>query len=170
MRTILLASVVASLVALTVACGEEPVDQLEQADGTIAGPVSKDEDVTEPAPAKTTPKSTTEAPKTTTTTTTTQQTPAKADPKTCDPGTAKTKKDCATCCAQKAPAKVVDSCACGAAGKCTTACEQNVCKGGLPDIQCGICLLKEGCDLGENLQDIGTESGACLAQCAGKPD
>lgn len=173
MRTSLLLSLVASLVGLSVACSEAPVDKLEQADGTIAGDTSRDEDETEPTTPKpaTTTKSETPKPATTTTTTTTTPAP-KADATTCDPGTAKTKKECGTCCAQKAPKKVVDSCACGATGKCTTACEQSVCKGGIPDFGCGLCLIQSGCDIGENLDlgDLGTETGACLALCAGKPD
>jgi len=162
MRTILLLSVLASLAGLTVACGDADTNQLAQAEVAQGedDSTAQDEDKTEPAKPAT---------KTETPAKTAPATPPKTDAKTCDPNTAATKKDCATCCAQKAPAKVVDSCACGVAGKCTTVCQENVCKGGIPDVKCGLCLIQEGCDFTAELGDIGTEAAECLQQCADKP-
>lgn len=166
MRTLLIASLLASFAALTVACGDAETDKLasDMANGRSDDSTEQDEDETEP----TTQAPKTQADKTPAPAQKTAPTPAKTEPNTCDPAKAETKEDCATCCAQKAPAKAVDSCACGAAGKCTTVCQESVCTGGLPDVQCGLCLIQQGCDLGETLGDVGTEAAACLQQCASK--
>ncbi|MBX3233204.1 MAG: hypothetical protein KIT84_20645 [Labilithrix sp.] len=161
MRTLLVLSLVATFAGLTVACGDGKADQLldrtDDDESTL-----QDEDETEPqrpAPAQTQTQPKTQQ---------SQQPAPTNEPNTCDPKTAATKADCAKCCGQQAPKKIVDSCACGTTGKCTTVCEENVCKGGLPNIECGICLLQNGCDLGD-LGNLGTEATECLQQCADKP-
>jgi hypothetical protein len=100
----------------------------------------------------------------------------------CDPAKTTSKEQCGECCALKtAPVKAINDCACGVASPCATTCGDSICKGGVPSIECGLCLLQNQCDL-SNLGGGNDDSGAgangangiddaasCIQQCASKP-
>jgi hypothetical protein len=82
---------------------------------------------------------------------------------------------CAKCCAQKhSPAQ---GCACGTGSKCGDACGDNLCTGGLPSLECGMCMFQSQCDFGfggadgagGGLGDLANnELAQCVQQCAPK--
>jgi hypothetical protein len=53
--------------------------------------------------------------------------------------------ECAQCCVMRNNPLV--GCACNVGSQCQAACGQNFCAGGLPDIQCGLCLFQARCQI-----------------------
>ena len=80
-------------------------------------------------------------------------------------------KECATCCAKQF--NPITSCACGAGSQCAAACGDNLCTGGMPGLECAMCLFQSQCDIGDlgfgGGQDnpLDSELGQCLQQCGG---
>lgn len=171
-RAIVLFGFAAAFAGLTFACSSGSSDTLKGGNaGDIANSTNAGDD---DGNASSTPA--------TTTTSTTQKTTSAssvqanaADAGTnplaaCDPAKTTTFEACAECCATKQPAvQDLNSCACGTGSKCADKCGDNLCTGGLPSIDCGVCLLDANCDFSNATTDTNTDDGeACLQQCASK--
>lgn len=175
-RAVALLAVVTTFAGFTFACSSGSEDSLKGGgtSGNIANAGDDDSTPsTAPAPAttnKTTAASTVQASSTSDAGTTAD---ASKDPlAACDPSTTTTFEACAECCATKQPAVAdLNSCACGTNSQCGSACGQSLCTGGIPSIDCALCLVQANCDFSNAETDPSTSAsagGSCLEQCSSK--